>query len=98
MPAKPSHTGRYAVAILLVAAALIVRFSLRDLLEEAGQLPLELTVNIALQVCECLAEAHDRKVIHRDLKPDNLFLVKSAWPGQYDVVVLDFGVMKVAGE
>lgn len=71
--------------------------SLRELLEEAGQLPLEMTVNIALQVCECLAEAHERSVIHRDLKPDNLFLVKSAWPGQYDVVVLDFGVMKVAG-
>jgi serine/threonine-protein kinase len=72
--------------------------SLRDLLDEAGQLPLELTVNIALQVCECLAEAHGRTVIHRDLKPDNLFLMKSAWPGQYDVVVLDFGVMKIAGE
>ena len=72
--------------------------SLRELLEEAGQLPLEMTVNIALQVCECLAEAHERSVIHRDLKPDNLFLVKSAWPGQHDVVVLDFGVMKVAGE
>jgi eukaryotic-like serine/threonine-protein kinase len=72
--------------------------SLRDLLDEAGQLPPEMTVNIALQVCECLAEAHERSVIHRDLKPENLFLVKSAWPGQYDVVVLDFGVMKVAGE
>ncbi len=72
--------------------------SLRELLEEAGQLPLEMTVNIALQVCECLTEAHERSVIHRDLKPDNLFLVKSPWPAQYDVVVLDFGVMKVAGE
>lgn len=72
--------------------------SLRDLLDEAGQLPLEMTVNIALQVCECLAEAHDRSVIHRDLKPENLFLLKSPWPNQYDVVVLDFGVMKIAGE
>ncbi len=72
--------------------------SLRDLLDEAGQLPLEMTVNIALQVCECLAEAHDRSVIHRDLKPENLFLLKSQWPNQHDVVVLDFGVMKIAGE
>ena len=72
--------------------------SLRELLDEAGQLPLDLTVNIALQVCECLAEAHGRSVIHRDLKPDNLFLVKSPWPGQHDVVVLDFGVMKIAGD
>ena len=72
--------------------------SLRELLEEAGQLPLDLTVNIALQVCECLTEAHERSVIHRDLKPDNLFLVESPWPGQHEVVVLDFGVMKIAGE
>ncbi|MFO0589577.1 MAG: protein kinase [Polyangiaceae bacterium] len=72
--------------------------SLRELLDEAGQLPLELTVNIALQVCDCLAEAHERSVVHRDLKPENLFLQKSAWPNQYDVVVLDFGVMKIAGE
>ena len=32
--------------------------SLRTLLDDAGQIPLELTINIALQVCECLAEAH----------------------------------------
>ncbi|MEZ4298749.1 MAG: serine/threonine-protein kinase [Polyangiaceae bacterium] len=72
--------------------------SLRELLDEAGQLPLDMTVNMALQVCECLTEAHGRGVIHRDIKPDNLFLVKSAWPGQHDVVVLDFGVMKIAAE
>src|SRR6185369_15726142 len=42
--------------------------SLRALLEDAGQLPLELCVNIALQVCECLNEAHGLGIIHRDLK------------------------------
>jgi serine/threonine-protein kinase len=70
--------------------------SLRGLLDEAGQLPLELTVNIAMQVCECLHEAHGLGIIHRDLKPENVFLCASPWPGQYDVKVLDFGVMKVA--
>lgn len=70
--------------------------SLRALLDEAGQLPLELTVNIAMQVCECLQEAHGLGIIHRDLKPENVYLCASPWPGQYDVKVLDFGVMKVA--
>jgi serine/threonine-protein kinase len=70
--------------------------SLRELLDEAGQLPLELTVNILLQICECLNEAHTLGIIHRDLKPENVFLCASPWPGQYDVKVLDFGIVKIA--
>jgi hypothetical protein len=70
--------------------------SLRELLDEAGQLPLELTVNIVIQICECLSEAHGLGIIHRDLKPDNVFLCASPWPGQYDVKVLDFGIVKIA--
>jgi len=70
--------------------------SLRALLDEAGQLPLELTSNIAMSVCECLHEAHGLGIIHRDLKPENIFLCASPWPGQYDVKVLDFGVMTIA--
>ena len=72
--------------------------SLRALLDEAGQLPLELTVNIAMQACECLQEAHALGIIHRDLKPENVYLCASPWPGQYDVKVLDFGVMKMAAD
>jgi serine/threonine-protein kinase len=85
-------TGAYLVMELLDGQ------SLRGLLDDAGQLPLELTVNIAMQVCECLDEAHALGIIHRDLKPENIFLCPSPWPGQYDVKVLDFGVMKIAEE
>lgn len=70
--------------------------SLRALIEEAGQLPLETSVNIALQVCECLDEAHQQGLVHRDLKPDNVYLC-AGYGGQVDVKVLDFGVVKVAG-
>src|SRR5262245_52681294 len=82
--------GHYMVMELLEGQ------SLRSLLDEAGQLPVELTVNIALQVCECLAEAHGHGIIHRDLKPENIVLGPSPWPAQYDVKVLDFGVVKIA--
>jgi serine/threonine-protein kinase len=85
-------TGAYMVMELLEGQ------SLRALLDEAGQLPLELTANMILQCCECLHEAHALGVIHRDLKPENVFLCGSPWPGQYDVKVLDFGVMKIAGD
>jgi serine/threonine-protein kinase len=84
--------GPYLVMELLEGS------SLRDLLDEAGQLPLELTVNMALQVCECLAEAHAHGIIHRDLKPENIYLSPSPWPGQHAVKVLDFGVVKIASD
>ncbi len=89
---RDRNAGSYMVMDLLEGQ------SLRDLLDEAGQLPLELTANIALQLCECLAEAHARSIVHRDIKPDNVFLCASPWPGQYDVKVLDFGVVKVFGD
>jgi eukaryotic-like serine/threonine-protein kinase len=87
-----SSLGPYMVMELLEGQ------SLRALLDEAGQLPLELTVNMVMQACECLFEAHGLGIIHRDLKPENIFLCASPWPGQYDVKVLDFGVMKVAAD
>ncbi|UQA55120.1 serine/threonine-protein kinase [Polyangium aurulentum] len=84
--------GPYLVMELLTGQ------SLRELIHEAGQLPLELTVNIALQVGECLAEAHAAGIVHRDLKPDNIHLAPGGQPGQYDVKVLDFGIVKMANE
>ncbi|AKT41992.1 serine/threonine-protein kinase [Chondromyces crocatus] len=72
--------------------------SLRERLDYQKRLPIELTINLALQVCECLAEAHALGIIHRDLKPDNIFLSPSPLPGQHDVKVLDFGVVKISGE
>jgi serine/threonine-protein kinase len=84
--------GPYLVMELLTGQ------SLRELIEEAGQLPLELTVNVALQVGECLAEAHAAGIVHRDLKPDNIHLAPGPQPGQYDVKVLDFGIVKMSNE
>lgn len=81
--------GPYLVMELLAGQ------SLRELLSDAGQLPLEMTINIALQVGECLAEAHAVGIIHRDLKPDNIHLAPGPTPNLYDVKVLDFGIVKI---
>ena len=49
---------------------------------------------IVYGVLQALHLAHQRRVIHRDMKPDNLFMTRDA-SGQYVVKVLDFGIAKV---
>jgi serine/threonine protein kinase len=49
----------------------------------------------AIQVCEGLAEAHARGIVHRDVKPENLFLVERA-PGWHAIKLLDFGISKAS--
>jgi serine/threonine-protein kinase len=49
---------------------------------------------IAAQVCAALGAAHQLGVVHRDIKPDNLFITQRGGQGDF-VKVLDFGVAKV---
>jgi len=57
---------------------------------QAGPLPVELALDIACQVAEALETAHDKGVIHRDLKPGNIMVR----PDDDQVKVLDFGLAK----
>lgn len=64
---------------------------------ERGPLPITLAVDWIVQACAGLAEAHRAGLVHRDLKPGNLFLARHG-DGSELVKVLDFGVAKsVAG-
>lgn len=70
--------------------------TLATAIDEGAELSEERVAFIASQVLAALSAAHDARVIHRDLKPDNVFLTAIA--GIADVVkVLDFGVAKVLG-
>jgi serine/threonine-protein kinase len=57
-----------------------------------GPLRLEETLTIALQIAEAVAAAHERDVIHRDLKPGNIKITREG-----KVKVLDFGLAKAVG-
>jgi len=62
-------------------------------LEAHGPLAALDAVNVALQICEALAEAHAAGIVHRDIKPGNAFLVRRA-DGRFAVKILDFGISK----
>jgi serine/threonine protein kinase len=68
--------------------------TLSDVLDEDTRLPLEWVVDILEQVCSAVHEAHQQGVVHRDLKPDNIWLEPNGLGG-YRVKVLDFGIAKL---
>src|SRR3954466_13051378 len=69
--------------------------TLSDVLDEETRLPLDWVVDILEQVCSAVHEAHLQGVVHRDLKPDNIWLEPNGL-GAYRVKVLDFGIAKLA--
>jgi serine/threonine protein kinase len=71
--------------------------TLRDRAQK-GAVPLAHAVRLCRQVCDALQAAHAVGVVHRDVKPDNIFLTQRG--GQDFVKVLDFGVakLKAAGD
>jgi len=66
---------------------------------ERGKLPLQAALTIARQIGSALHAAHKADVVHRDLKPGNVFLVPTEIGGELvdQVKVLDFGISKIRG-
>src|SRR5579859_5297092 len=58
-----------------------------------GRLSIGETAEIVGQVCKALARAHERGIVHRDIKPDNIFLCANP-DGEIFVKLLDFGIAK----
>ncbi|CAM6001824.1 unnamed protein product, partial [Sphagnum balticum] len=69
----------------------------KSVLRETGPLPIEAALPIIKQVCAAVAEAHRVRVIHRDLKPDNIIL-QGKDAASVSVKVVDFGVAKLVGD
>jgi len=69
--------------------------SLEELVQRYGPVPAERCVAILRQVCHSLAEAHAMGLVHRDVKPANIFLCRYGLEHDF-VKVLDFGLVKRA--
>jgi len=67
--------------------------TLRDRMQVQGALPLKDALTIAYQVLDALAYAHANRVIHRDIKPDNIHIL----PGG-QIKLTDFGIARLTEE
>jgi len=85
--------GRSRGGMLYYAMEWVNGITLADLVAQHGSQSPGRVIHILLQVCGALKEAHDKGLIHRDIKPQNIML--SVRGGAFDVAkLLDFGLVK----
>jgi serine/threonine-protein kinase len=65
--------------------------SLKDRINSRGALPARTAAEVALQIAEALKAAHERDVVHRDIKPHNIMITETG-----DLKVTDFGIARAA--
>jgi len=63
-------------------------------LDEHGSLAPDLVVDIVAQLARALDRAHEKGIVHRDIKPGNIFLCDGGGSGELFVKLLDFGIAK----
>src|SRR5690606_38715027 len=73
--------------------------TLKTRIRSGGPIPPRVAIRIAIQIAEGLEDSHAANVIHRDLKPDNVFLVGSrvGRAPEDEIRIVDFGAAKIIG-
>jgi serine/threonine-protein kinase len=91
--ARVTDVGRSRSNVPYMVMEYLEGHDLGELLDERGRLGMPWAIELTLQACEALAEAHSLGIVHRDVKPTNLFVT---WrpDGSALVKVLDFGISK----
>ncbi|MDC0667632.1 serine/threonine protein kinase [Nannocystis radixulma] len=76
---------------------MLVGEDLSETIKRAAPLPWSRAASITMQICRALQSAHEKGIIHRDMKPENCFRIERS--GNPDFIkVLDFGIAKLTGE
>src|SRR5262245_50074857 len=75
-----------------VVSELLKGETLRVVLAD-GPLPVRKAIDLGAQICQGLAAAHDQRIVHRDVKPENVFVTRDG-----RAKLLDFGLAKLSEE
>src|SRR5215213_3561543 len=92
----PIHDTGLSGESLYIVMRYVAGGDLRTLLATSGPLDLDETIAILRPVARALDTAHSHGLVHRDVKPANILLQKSAGGDVEHVYLSDFGVMKHA--
>lgn len=89
----PNIVGIYDVGqdgdIYYIVMEYVEGSTLKDLIIQEGILPINKAVNIAIMICDGVNHAHEKGVIHRDIKPHNILITRQGM-----VKVADFGIAR----
>ena len=81
-----NENGLHYIVMELVEGITLKRF-----IERKGKLDIKEAIGIAIQIAQGMEAAHDNKIIHRDIKPQNIIISKDG-----KVKVTDFGIAKAS--
>ena len=77
--------------IAYIAMEFLQGRELRDILNDGKRMPVEQVINVVAQVAQGLAYAHEYGIVHRDVKPSNIMIVRDG-----HVKITDFGIARMA--
>ena len=91
MLSHPNIVSVYDVShnenIEYIVMELVDGITLKQYMKEHGALPTDEVLNFSIQIARALAHAHSKGIIHRDIKPQNVMLLKDGM-----IKVADFGI------
>ncbi len=77
--------------IYYIVMELVEGITLKKYIEKKGKLEIRESIGIAMQVCQGIEAAHEQKIIHRDIKPQNIIISREG-----KIKVTDFGIARAA--
>ena len=94
--ARVMDVGTIADGTPIIVMEFLDGFDLNQILRHHGPQLAQPVVDLMLQACEGLAEAHSIGIIHRDIKPSNFFITRRP-DGSNLLKILDFGISSAGG-
>jgi serine/threonine protein kinase/Tfp pilus assembly protein PilF len=83
--------GEYENRVFLVME-LVEGETVKKRVQRDGPMPIEQSIDKAIQICDGLAAAHEKGIVHRDIKSDNIMITPKGV-----VKIMDFGLAKISG-